>query len=92
MSKVIVTTPAYLIIEAERDINGGILRARIMRSRQSTPDRLDADQVVVRVAVALPSAVFEPLATVVITIPEDRVVRGPVEVEALEVQGEQVTP
>ena len=88
MSKVVVTTPGYLVIEAERDLNGGIRSARIVHSRQSAPSRLDADQVVVKVAIALPSAVFEPLAAAVITIPEDRVVRGPVEVEALAVQGE----
>lgn len=87
-----VDATCYLVIEATRSRYGTsnpdtglrpIESTRAAALRIGRPLRLAKDQVAVKVTVRLPSAAFDPLQpTALITVPEDLIQRGPIEVEA----------
>lgn len=87
-----VDAAAYLVVEGTRsryrpvDPENGLRRvdgARIFAMRVGRPTRLERDQVAVKVTVRLPAAAFDPLQpTALITVPEDLIQRGPIEVDA----------
>jgi hypothetical protein len=87
-----VDAAAYLVIEGARsrylplDTETGLRRvdgARVVAMRVGRPTRLERDQVAVKVTVRLPAAAFDPLQpTALITVPEDLIQRGPIEVDA----------
>lgn len=93
MSDMIDAT-AYAIVRgkrsqyAQRNPETGlkpVSSATIKRIVQNAPVRLEEDEVCVKIKVRLPAAVFDPLLpSAVITVPEDLVTRGPIEVEAVE--------
>ncbi len=99
-----VTATAYLIVQATRrqwgakDPETGLLpieSARIAAVRAGRPSRLERDQVLVKVAVQLPTSVFDPIMpSALIVVPEDLVLdRHVVEVEAVgDPQAEDTTP
>lgn len=87
-----VDAAAYLVVEASRSRYGSAnaetgLRpvdgTRIVAMRVGRPSRLEKDQVAVKVTVRLPAAAFDPLQpTALITVPEDLIQRGPIQVDA----------
>ncbi|WP_291378884.1 hypothetical protein [Demequina sp.] len=95
-NEVMVRADAYTIIRgrrsqyAQRNPETGLKpvnSARIVRVVQNAPVRLDEDEIVVKVAIKLPAAAFDPLLpTAVITVPEDLIQRGPITVEAVEIE------
>lgn len=87
-----VDATAYLVVEGTRRRYGAVNRetglrpidnARVAALRIGRPSRLERDQVAVKVTVRLPAAAFDPLQpTALITVPEDLIQRGPIEVDA----------
>jgi hypothetical protein len=88
-----VESGAYLIIEGlrqygpvnaetgERDVSG----ASVVGYRKYRPKTLTRDQIAVRVTLRLPPSIFNnPTPAVVIDVPEDFVVHGPIEVTVVE--------
>jgi len=94
MSGETVEASVYLVMEgrrakyAQRDEVTGlrpVTSAAVVASRQTYPGRLNADQVVVRVRLALPANIFDPLVpSAVVNVPEDMVRRGDIVVDATE--------
>lgn len=63
-----------------RDVTG----MRATRIAQSRPSKMGRDEIAVKVRLRLPAAVFDPIMpSAVITIPEDAVIRGDIEIEAV---------
>lgn len=85
-----VEATAHLVVSGKRtygplNANGirSVSEARIARMTANKPQRLEADEVAVKVTIRLPAEVFDPLTpTAVLTIPEDMVQRGVIEIEA----------
>ena len=92
-----VEASVYLVMEGRRakymprdEVTGlrPVQSAAVVASRQTYPTRLSADQVVVRVRLALPANIFDPLVpSAVVNVPEDMVRRGDIVVEATELPG-----
>ncbi|MGM7422993.1 hypothetical protein [Cellulosimicrobium sp. CpK407] len=91
---------AYLVIRAERnawrppDPETGlrpVRGARVVALRQGRPAKLERDEVAVKVTVRLPTEAFEPLTpTAIVTVPTDLALRGPIEVNARDMNDEEV--
>lgn len=94
-----VRATAYLTIQAVRyrygrpDPETGMLKitgAKVVKSTQSRPERLERDQIAVKVTVEIPEAAFDPISpAAVIVVPTDLALRGPIDVEALDANPEE---
>jgi hypothetical protein len=95
MSDKTVEATAYIVVEGRRSryystpdpITGlkPVESAAIVALRQSYPSKATTDQVIVKVRIALPAHIFDPLVpTAVVNVPEDLVRRGAILVEAVE--------
>lgn len=91
-----IETTAYITMEASRYAYGRVNEVtglkpatgvKALRITQGRPARLERDQIAVKIKLRLPAAIFDPLTPrVVITIPEDMVLRGDIEIEAVEAE------
>jgi len=97
-----VTASGYLVLKATRKNYGspdpetrlrGVESAKITQARQSRPRALEKDEILIKVAVQIPAAVFDPITpSALIIVPEDLVLaRHEIEVTAEEESGEEVS-
>lgn len=83
---------AYLIVKAERsrwsDVSAdtGLRRVdsiKVVGSRQSRPQKLERDEIAVKVTIEVPDVVFSPITpSALVVVPSDMAMRGPIGVEA----------
>lgn len=100
MSGDIIEADAYLVVEGKRERYYGktdpitglkpVTKAAIVSLRQSYPKQATTDQVIVKVRIALPANIFDPLIpTAVVNVPADLVRRGDIVVEAVEQEAQE---
>jgi hypothetical protein len=97
MSDETIEATAYLVVEGRRRRHAPpnpttglkpVDSAAIVALRQSYPTKATTDQVIVKVRIAVPANIFDPLVpTAVVTVPADLVRRGDIVVEAVEQEG-----
>ena len=92
MSDETVTATAYLVVQGKRRswaVNGKypIDSARVTAARQSAPDKLPADAIVMKVKVQLPKRAFEPLEPEALIVVPEELVQHVVTVEAEKPEG-----